>query len=253
MLTPVAAAENFHERSAMNASPSQFDLLPDSALHRRTMVDCQIRTFDVTDRSVIERFLDVPREMFLPAESRDLAYSDSVLAVKAGAEGQSRQLLPPLVLARLMQGASIGPEDRVLDIASGVGYSTALLAGLASAVTALESDSGFASLIEANLRTCDISHVPVVTGPLAQGCGKYAPYDVIVINGAVEAELECLFSQLKEGGRLVAIQWLTGAANAHASKAVRFEKGAHDVSSRFLFDASAAVLKDFQKAPQFVF
>lgn len=225
------------------------------------MVDCQIRTFDVTDQAVIARFLDVPREIFLPANCRGLAYSDSALEITdsaleitdGAANGVCRQLLPPLVLARLIQGASLRPEDRILDIAAGTGYSTALLAGLCKDITALESDPGFASLIEANLQACNVSNAHVVTGPLAQGFDKNAAYDVIFINGAVEAGLDTLFNQLKDGGRLVAIQRFAGEANAHASKAVRFEKGAHDVSSRFLFDASAALLKDFEKAPQFVF
>jgi protein-L-isoaspartate(D-aspartate) O-methyltransferase len=238
----------------MSASPDQLDLLPDSALHRRTMVDCQIRTFDVTDQALIARFLDIPRELFLPAKCRDLAYSDRALEItEGGANGAWRQLLPPLVLARLIQGASIKPEDKILDIAAGTGYSTAILAGLCNDITSLESDAGFASLIEANLRTCNVSNAHVVTGPLARGAEKTAPYDVIFINGAVEAGLDSLCSQLKEGGRLVAIQRFSGEANAHANKAVRFEKGVHDVSSRFLFDASAALLKDFETAPQFVF
>lgn len=216
------------------------------------MVDCQIRTFDVTDQLVLTRFLAVPREIFLPANCRDLAYSDSVLGISSDKAGLSRQLLPPLVLARLIQAASIRPEDKILDVAPGSGYSTALLAGLASDVTALESDAGFTSLIEANLRACDV-HAHEVTGPLAQGAADHAPYDVIFVNGGVEAELDILFGQLKDGGRLLAIQRFAGDANAHASRAVRFDKGARDVSSRFLFDASAPVLKDFRLAPQFVF
>jgi protein-L-isoaspartate(D-aspartate) O-methyltransferase len=215
------------------------------------MVDCQIRTFDVTDQAVLDRFLAVPREIFLPAKCRDLAYSDSVLDITTDA-GPSRQLLLPLVLARLIQSASIKPGDKILDVAPGSGYSTALLAGLCGDVTALESDAGFTSLIEANLGACDVPHAHVVTGPLAQGAAKHAPYDVIFVNGGVEAELQTLFGQLKDGGRLLAIQRFAGEANAHASKAVRFDS-AQDVSSRFLFDASAAVLKEFRKAPQFVF
>ncbi len=216
------------------------------------MVDCQIRTFDVTDQAVLTRFLAVPREIFLPANCRDLAYSDSVIEIGSDKAGLSRELLPPLVLARLIQAAVIRSEDKILDVAPGSGYSTALLAGLASDVTAVESEAGFSSLIDANLRTCGV-HAHVVTGPLAQGAADHAPYDVIFINGGVEAELDILFGQLREGGRLLAIQRFAGDANAPAGKAVRFDKGAHDVSSRFLFDGSAPVLKDFRQAADFVF
>jgi len=235
-----------------NSEP--FDLLPDSSLHRRTMVDCQIRTFDVTDPGVIARFLDVPREIFLPAKWRGFAYSDKALDIIADSvSGASRQLLPPLVLARLLQGATIQPGDKVLDIAAATGYSTALLAGLAGEVTALESAPAFAALIESHLRACNIHNAQVVTGALAKGVSKTAPYDVIFINGAVEADLEILFQQLNEGGRLLAVQRLMEDPSGRASKAVRFEKIAGEISSRFLFDASAALLKEFQRAPQFIF
>jgi protein-L-isoaspartate(D-aspartate) O-methyltransferase len=231
-----------------------FDLLPDSAVHRRTMVDCQIRTFDVTHPRVLECFLEVPREIFLPATSRDLAYSDKVLEIAAGpASTLTRQLLPPLVLARLIQGASVKPSDKILDLASGSGYSAALLAGLGGEVTVLESDIAFTSQIETNLRACNLRNAQVAIGRLAQGVAKHAPYDVIFVNGAVEANLESLFDQLREGGRLLAIQRFAGDPSGRASKAVRFEKNGGDISSRVLFDASAALLDEFKQAPQFVF
>jgi len=235
-----------------NSEP--FDLLPDSVPHRRTMVDCQIRTFDVTDPGVIARFLDIPREIFLPAKWRGLAYSDKALEIGPAYAGTPlRQLLPPLVLARLLQGATIKSGDKILDVAAATGYSTALLAGLAAEVTVLESAPAFAALIETHLIACDIHNVRVVTGALAKGVAKNAPYDVILINGAVEADLEALFQQLNEGGRLLAIHRFAGDPSGRASKAVRFEKIAGEISSRFFFDASATVLKEFQKAPQFVF
>ncbi len=227
------------------------DLLPDSYLHRRTMVDCQIRTFDVTHPRVLDRFLEVPREIFLPAPWQDLAYSDKSLEVTAG--GVARQLLPPLVLARLIQCASVKPTDQILDVGSGSGYSAAILSGLADQLTALESDAGFAAQIETNLRACQVRNAQTAVGALAQGVVKNAPYDVIFVNGAVEANLGFLFEQLREGGRLLAIQRFAEDPTGRASKAVRFEKIAGDISSRLLFDASAALLNEFKKAPQFVF
>jgi protein-L-isoaspartate(D-aspartate) O-methyltransferase len=229
------------------------DLLSDSIRHRRTMVDCQIRTFDVTNPSVIARFLDVPRELFLPSKWKTLAYSDNALEVTNSAGSTRRQLLPPLVLARLLQNCSFKQSDHVLDIAAGTGYSTALLAGLAAKVTSLETDKDLAAQIETNLKACDISQVYTAAGRLSEGVAKHAPYDVIFVNGAVEAELETLFGQLNEGGRLVAIQRDAENLPGRGSKAVRFEKIAGEMSSRYLFDASAALLEDFRKKPQFVF
>src|SRR5579862_1795579 len=113
----------------------------DFAALRQTMVDCQIRTFGVTDRAVVARFLDVPREQFLPAELKEFAYSD--LALKLGtalAGGEARVLLSPMILARLIQAAEVKPSDSVLDIGCATGYSTAILAGLARDVTDLEAD-----------------------------------------------------------------------------------------------------------------
>ena len=119
--------------------------LAQSALHRRTMVDCQIRTFDVTDQPLLARMLDVPREDFLPPELAPLAYSDTGLQLKSG--GERRTLLPLLVLARLIQGAGVRSADKVLDVGAATGYSSALLAGLAGRVVALEIGSLFISRV----------------------------------------------------------------------------------------------------------
>jgi protein-L-isoaspartate(D-aspartate) O-methyltransferase len=219
------------------------------------MVDCQIRTFDVTDPGVIARFLDVPREIFLPSNWKPLAYSDNAIEIHMDRAGGSvpRQLLPPLVLARLLQNCSLKGGDRVLDVAAGTGYSTALLAGLAAEVTALESDAAFASRVETNLQSCRIANAHVIAGPLALGAAQHAPYDVIFVNGAVEAELEGLFQQLSEGGRLVAIQRFAENLPWQGTKATLFEKIAGEISSRYLFDASATLLREFQRKPEFVF
>ena len=119
---------------------------------RQTMVDCQIRTFDVTDYRLIGRLLEVPREKFLSPDLSPLAYSDSALTIHSEKTGETRSLLPPFVLARMIQGAEVTPQDKVLDIASATGYSTALLAGLAGEVVALESDAGFCAEIATNLK-----------------------------------------------------------------------------------------------------
>src|SRR6202035_2682298 len=116
------------------------DRLSRSELHRRTMVDCQIRTFDVTDQPLLARMLEVPREHFLPGELAQLAYSDIGLQLKpAGPGGERRTLLPPLVLARLIQGAGVVSTGTVLDVGAATGYSSALLADLAGRVVAVQS------------------------------------------------------------------------------------------------------------------
>ncbi len=234
--------------------PKPAALLQDSVLRRRTMVDCQVKTFDVTNQPVLERMLEVPRELFLPDEWKELAYSDNALEITVEApKAGVRYVLPPLILARMLQEATLGSTDKVLDIASGMGYSTAVLAGLVGKLTSLESHRTLADRIASALDACSISTVDVVEGPLANGWLPQAPYDVIIVNGAVEAGLDALFAQLAEGGRLITIQQVCDDFGGRANQAIRFEKNAGKISSRFLFDASAPLLQEFRQAPQFVF
>jgi protein-L-isoaspartate(D-aspartate) O-methyltransferase len=244
--------------SPVEKTPHQIPLAEDaaseSAFLRRTMVDCQIRTFDVTDRAVLARMLDVPREQFVPAELRPFAYSDIGLQIPSrGPDQEQRTLLPPLILARLIQDAGVGPADKVLDVASSGGYSAALFAGLAGSVVAIESDPALLEQARVSLDGFGLQGVRTVLGPLADGAPDEAPFDVIFVNGAVEANLEGLFKQLKEGGRLLAIHFLPGDPTERAGKAVRYEKIEGEISSRKLFDASAPVLAAFRKAPEFSF
>src|SRR3984893_16433007 len=167
------------------------DPLSLSALHRRTMVDCQVRTFDVTDRPLLARMLEVPREHFLPEELAHLAYSDIGLQLTpAGPGGERRTLLPPLVLARLIQGAGVTATDTVLDVGAATGYSSALLAGLAGRVVALESERSLFHTLRSNLAAFGLAKVQTNLAPLGEGAPKEAPFDLIFINGAVEANLE---------------------------------------------------------------
>jgi protein-L-isoaspartate(D-aspartate) O-methyltransferase len=230
------------------------DRLAQSAVHRRTMVDCQIRTFDVTDQQLLARMLEVPREHFLPLELAELAYSDIPLQLKPTGPGEERRaLLPPLVLARLIQGAGVASSGTVLDVGAATGYTSALLAGLAGRVVALESERSFYDALRSNLDAFGLAKVQTILGPLAEGAPEEAPFDLIFINGAVEANLEALFAQLKDGGRLVAIKRLPGDPTGRAGKAVRYENIDGAMGCRVLFDASAPVLEAFRQNEQFTF
>jgi protein-L-isoaspartate(D-aspartate) O-methyltransferase len=234
------------------------DRLSRSALQRRTMVDCQIRTFDVTDQQLLARMLAVPREHFLPGELAQLAYSDLALQLKpAEPGGERRTLLPPLVLARLIQGAGVASTGNVLDVGAATGYSSALLAGLAGHVVALESDrslyNALYNALRSNLDAFGLAKVQTILAPLAEGAPKEAPFDLIFINGAVESNLQALFAQLKDGGRLVAIKPLPGDPTGRAGKAVRYEKIDGGMGYRVLFDASAPVLDAFRQDAKFTF
>jgi protein-L-isoaspartate(D-aspartate) O-methyltransferase len=230
------------------------DALSDSVFFRRNMIECQVRTFDVTDRALLARMLDVPREDFLPPELKPFAYSDTSLQIKSSALGQRpRTLLPPLILARLIQNAHVEASDRVLDVAAGGGYSTALFAGLAGFVVALECDPQLFDLTRANLDRFGLLSVPTRLGPLADGAASDGPFDVIFVNGAVEGDLDALFAQLKDGGRLLTIHFRPDDPTERAGKAVRFDKIGGAISSRNLFDASTPVLEAFRKTASFAF
>ncbi|MGA3303893.1 MAG: protein-L-isoaspartate O-methyltransferase [Methylovirgula sp.] len=222
-------------------------------IQRRTMVDRQIRTFDVTEHAVIARFLDVPREKFLPKSLLPLVYSDMTLKIPGEGKDEPRVMLSPATLARLLQAAAVQPGERVLDVAAATGYSSAILAGLAAEVVSLESSEARAGVIKANLAALGLANARTFAGPLTAGVPSEAPFDVILVNGAVEAHLESLFQQLRSGGRLLTIVRKMTAPGYGASHATRFESQAGQISSCFLFDSDAAVLSAFRKEPEFVF
>jgi protein-L-isoaspartate(D-aspartate) O-methyltransferase len=224
---------------------------PASADLRQTMVDRQLRPFDVTDVTVLQRFLDVPRERFLPEDLAPLAYSDTAIALRSGAGEKIRTLLPPLVLARFIQNADIKPTDSVLEVAVGSGYSAALLSGLAAKVVSLESETALAEQAKATLEAIGASNVRVETGPLEVGFPSAGPYDVILVYGAVEDGLDALFEQLTPDGHLLAI---CRHDQRSGQQAVRYERSnGKAAGERPLFDAAAPILCGFKKPPAFVF
>ena len=217
---------------------------------RKTMVDCQLRTFEVTDLAVLDAFMTTPREAFMASADLAVVYSDSAQTVSS--DGHSRSLLTPMVLARLIQAADIDRGSRVLDVGGGAGYSAAILSHLAGSVVALEAYSGFSAATATNASALGLETIRTVTGPLAQGAAGEGPFDVILVNGAVEEGLETLFTQLAPGGRLLCVMRAPGQVGRSA-KAMRFDRVGTDVSSRFLFDAAAPLLEGFLRKPQFVF
>jgi protein-L-isoaspartate(D-aspartate) O-methyltransferase len=215
--------------------------MTDYAAARRHMVDGQVRTADVTDFRIISAMLEVPRERFMPPASVSLAYLDFDVPVSA-----TRRLLKPMVLAKLIQAAEIGPTDRVLDAGCATGYTTTVLARIAGQVVALEQDAGLAKAASEALSA--LPNVGVVSGPLTQGWPQGAPYDAIVLEGATEVAPHALCQQLKDGGRLVCV---LGAGPG--SKAMLYRRSGAEVGGRAIFDASAALLPGFAKTPVFAF
>ncbi|HYA80623.1 MAG TPA: methyltransferase domain-containing protein [Methylocystis sp.] len=220
-----------------------------TAVVRRTMVDRQLRPFDVTDLPLLEAFLETPREFFLPPALESLAYSDKPMSAKGATE--TRWVPPPLVLARFLQAAELRENLKVLDVGGGAGYAAALAARLCAKIVVLESDPKFADEARANLLRVGASNATVVAGPLNQGAPAQAPFDVILVHGAVEDNLDALFAQLAPNGRLFAYQ-RSGAASG--VRAYRYERAdGHDAGGRPLFDAAAPPLAAFAKPAGFQF
>ena len=220
----------------------------DPAVLRRTAVDCQIRPYGVTDQAVLARFLDVAREPFAPAGAEALVYSDSELRHPLAAGG-FRAMVAPLVLARMLQVAEIGSSDVVLDVGGASGYTAALVAGLARKVIALESDAALSAAAATNLLGAGAANAEAVCGPLVDGVAAKAPFDVIVVNGAVEEGLDKLLGQLSPAGRLLALQPQT----AGAARVVMYRRDGANFSRRAVLEAAGKLLPEFARKPTFSF
>lgn len=219
----------------------------DFAQARRTMVDTQVRPSDVTDLRLIAAMQEVPRERFVPPARQPIAYLDSDLPVTDGGSAP-RALLKPMVFSKLLQAAAVTETDHVLDVASATGYSSAVLARLAGSVVALEEDTTLAKATSAVLAALGVDNVTTAWGPLNAGWDKAAPYDVIIIEGAVEVVPDALFGQLKDGGRLITV---VGAGPM--GKAMIYRNAGGHVTAQLLFDAAAPLLPGFAKPLAFVF
>ncbi|MFZ4535624.1 protein-L-isoaspartate O-methyltransferase family protein [Propionivibrio sp.] len=176
----------------------------DTEQARFNMIEQQIRPWDVLDPAVLSLLSLVKREDFVPAAYKDLAFAD--LEIPIGAKGNPGQtMLAPKVEARILQELAIRNTDTVLEIGAGTGYMAALLAAKAEYVYSVEIDPELAEMARKNLQRSDVANVSVETGDGAQGWPAMAPYDVIVLSGSVPLLPDTLLSQLKIGGRLVAI------------------------------------------------
>jgi protein-L-isoaspartate(D-aspartate) O-methyltransferase len=217
--------------------------MPDYAAQRLNMVDAQVRTSDVTDPRIHAAMLEVPRERFVPAAKRALAYADATVEV-----APKRYLLEPRTYAKLLQLAGVKPGDTALDVGCATGYSAAILAKLAKTVIALEQDADLVRIASEMLPAVGATNATVVQGGFVEGHKPKAPYDVIFINGAIAIQPDGLLAQLAEGGRLVAI--MQDGAQGHARL---FVKENSRVGVRPDFDANAPLLGGFKKAVGFVF
>ncbi|WP_457647585.1 protein-L-isoaspartate O-methyltransferase family protein [Profundibacter sp.] len=213
--------------------------MSDYSTRRTMMVDTQVRPSDVTKFPIIEAMLDVPREAYVPESKREEAYVSENVAL-----GSARVMLEPRTFAKLLDGLDISPDETVLDIGCGLGYSTAIIARLAEAVVAVEDDAEMAAEAQQTLSSNDVDNAAVIESKLSEGAAKHGPYDVIMIEGGVEIVPAAILAQLKDGGRIGCIFMEDALGVARIGYKIDGE-----VTWRFAFNASAPVLPGF-KAPK---
>jgi protein-L-isoaspartate(D-aspartate) O-methyltransferase len=215
----------------------------DYAAARQHMIDSQIRTNKVTDATVIAALAVLPRELFVADSHRKLAYIDRPVPM-----GPGRRLMEPMYLARLLHTAELQPTAKALVVGAGTGYAAAVVSKLVAKVTAVESSAELAARAKANLQSLGIGNVTVVEGDLAAGRANEAPFDFVLIDGAVEVVPEALTAQLAEGGTLACI-----VMRGSIGHGVLIARADGVLTRRELFDAETDVLPGFALPQRFVF
>ncbi len=213
---------------------------------RTNMVECQIHTMGVISEPVLEAFSTIRREEFVPANKKAIAYTDEDLAI-----GNGRVLIEPLTQARLIQALSCKSSDVAMDIGGGTGYSSAILSGLCSNVVAVESDSALLAEAEKNWARLGYGNIMPHNGPLITGFSQKAPYDVILVNGAVSEIPQEWINMLSKDGRMALV---IRAPGEKVGKAILVSKNAQGANGqRVLFDAGIPYLPGHQPRNDFVF
>ncbi len=206
---------------------------------RINMVDSQLRPNGVTDLRILDAMQSVLREDFVSTSQKSLAYMDGNLALEE-ATSAPRFLIEPMAFGRMLQVAEIKPNDRVLDIGAATGYGAAVLSQLVYQVIAVESDSGLASLARQNL--ADYAKVTLHENDMAKGAPDSSLFDLIVIEGRVEEVPNALFSQVKDGGTIVA-----AVGSKDMAKCCVYKISGLTHTKREAFDISVAALPGFGK------
>lgn len=212
---------------------------------RKAMVDSQIRPNKVIDDRVIAAFMNVPRERFVSKNMQNLAYIDEDIHLSGG-----RFIVEAMVMARIIQTLALDASQSVMLIGAGTGYTAALLSSLVESVIAIETRAQMVEKAQQAVAGLDIGNVAVIKARLQDGYASEAPYDAIIIEGAVEQIPQSLLDQLSDGGRLAAIWRPEGT---QAGEACIWHKTGESVSRTPLFTAQVPVLDEFRAKPKFSF
>ncbi len=212
------------------------------------MLKSQILTGNVLDQRVIDALTQTSREPFVPDAMQGAAYVDEEIMFEGG-----RFIMEPLAFARVLKHAAIAPHETVMDIGSAQGYSAAVLSKLAQKVVAVEEDLALAAKAKSLLS--GYSNVEVVQGLLVHGASKTAPYDVIIIEGAIQCLSDAMSDQLCEGGRLLAIEHSADAkvASAGLGRLVEYRKLRGALYKTSYHNENVTLLTQFAKPAAFTF
>lgn len=208
------------------------------------MIEQQIRPAEVLDSQVLNTISEVPREYFVPVEYRQLAYSDTNIPL-----GNNQVMMSPIQEARMLQALGIQSQDEILEIGTGSGYATALMAKLGKKVTSIEIDQQLSSSAAQKLRQHGITNVTLEVGDASKGWSQSAPYDVIGVTGSLPVMCEELKLQLKQGGRLFIIAGGEPAMSAILITRISENQWAEEE----LFETVIPPLINAEKPPEFVF
>jgi protein-L-isoaspartate(D-aspartate) O-methyltransferase len=211
---------------------------------RYNMVEQQIRPWEVLDQQVLDLLLKVRREEFVPPQYRSLAFVDMEIPLSHG-----EKMLAPKIEARLLQELAIQPGDRILEVGTGSGYMTALLASLGGHVDSVDIVPEFTQAAVAKLAAHRITNVMLETGDAARGWNKQAPYDAIVLTGSVPILPEAFKQALAPGGRLIAVVGEPPVMEARLITRV----GNSAFNSIGLFETCIAPLRNALQPERFVF
>jgi protein-L-isoaspartate(D-aspartate) O-methyltransferase len=215
---------------------------------RSNMVEQQIRTWEVLDQDVLDLLYAVPREDFVPQNCRNLAFTDMEIPLVERA-GEGEKMWPPKMEARVLQALAVRRTDRVLEIGTGSGYLTALLAHRAAQVYSVEIQPALAAFGQANIARHGADNVTLEVADGARGCAKWGPYDVVVLTGSVPLIPQGVLDSLAPGGRAFAV---VGDAPAMTAKLVSCTApGAFRTDE--LFDTLLAPLANCERPSRFRF
>jgi protein-L-isoaspartate(D-aspartate) O-methyltransferase len=213
--------------SGIESSPSfmsSFTKTSEFSTSRQRMVDSQLRSRGVTDELVLEAMSRVPREAFVPEHYRGQSYEDHPLPI-----GEGQTISQPYIVALMLAALNLAPNDRVLEVGTGSGYVTALLAELTAQVCSVERHPALADAARDLLAGMGYSNVKVIVGDGCLGFREQAPYDAIIVSATAPQVPPALIEQLAEGGRMMIP---VGADDSQQLQLIRMEGGQPRITLR---------------------